>query len=111
MRPLTPFTSSEFEGDEYYKADAKPVLEDGVAAHTSIYVWQESARHMLYGEWDYQDWRQEHLPNYLKMCGLFKDEVEEALGVNNRPYTHGHAAPVEGTQRDEPVADSLIKDH
>ena len=66
---------------------------------------------MLYGEWDYAEWRQKHLPDYLQMCGLFKDEVEEALGVNNRPFTHGQAAPVEGTHRDEDaLADSLIKD-
>ena len=44
------------------------------------------------------------------MCGLFKDEVEEALGVNNRPYTHGQAAPVEDTHRDDAIADSAIKD-
>ena len=67
-------------------------------------------RHMLYGEWDYQEWRQKHLPDYLKMCGLFKGEVEEALGVNNRPYTHVPAAPVEGTHRDDAVADSVIKE-
>ena len=65
---------------------------------------------MLYGEWDYQEWRQKHLPDYLKMCGLFKDEVEEALGVNNRPYTHGHAEPVESTHQDSTDADSLIRE-
>jgi hypothetical protein len=64
---------------------------------------------MLYGEWDYQEWRQKHLEDYLKMCRLFKDEVEQALGVSNRPYTHGHA--VEDTQREDEAADRLIKEH
>lgn len=66
-------------------------------------------RHLLYGEWDYMDWRQKHLSDYLKMCGLFKDEVEAALGVNNRPYTHGHA--VEDTHREDKAAEELIKGH
>ena len=35
----------EFEGDEYYKAEVRPMLEDGGALDTSIYVWQESARY------------------------------------------------------------------
>lgn len=65
----------------------------------------------MYGEWDYQEWRQQHLPDYLEMCGLFKDEVEEALGVGNRPYTHGQAAAVEDTHREDAAADSLIEDH
>ena len=43
----------EFEGDEYYKADTRPLLEDGGALETSIYVWQESAR--------YATWRTMHL--------------------------------------------------
>ena len=66
---------------------------------------------MLYGEWDYQEWRQKHLPDYLKMCGLFKEEVEEAFGVSNRPYSYGHAPAVEDTHRDDPAADSLIKEN
>ena len=66
-------------------------------------------RHLLYGEWDYMDWREKHLSDYLKMCGLFKDEVEAALGVNNRPYTHGHA--VEDTHREDKAAEELIKEH
>ena len=37
--------SAEFEGDEYYKTEVRPRLEDGSAAHASIYVWQDSARH------------------------------------------------------------------
>ena len=65
---------------------------------------------MLYGEWDYQEWRQKHLPDYLKMCGLFKDEVEEALGVNNRPYTHGQAEPVETTHQDNTNAEGLRRE-
>ena len=36
---------AEFEGDEYYKTEVRPKLEDGSAAHASIYVWQDSARH------------------------------------------------------------------
>ena len=52
---------------------------------------------------------QKHLSDYLKMCGLFKDEVEAALGVNNRPYTHGHA--VEDTHREDKAAEELIKEH
>ena len=66
-------------------------------------------RHLLYGEWDYLEWRQQHLPDYLKMCGLFKEEVEAALGVNNRPYTHGHA--VEDTHREDKAAEELIREH
>ena len=36
--------TAEFEGDEYYKTEVRPRLEDGSAAHASIYVWQDSER-------------------------------------------------------------------
>jgi hypothetical protein len=39
-------TCAEFEGDEYYKTEVKPLLKNGEAADTSIYVWQESARYV-----------------------------------------------------------------
>jgi len=36
--------SAEFEGDEYYKQDAIPTLDDGTQVKASVYVWQDSAR-------------------------------------------------------------------
>ena len=35
----------EFEGDEYYKTDVRPALEDGSQVNASVYVWQDSARY------------------------------------------------------------------
>lgn len=42
---LTTSMPAEFEGDEYYKRDVKPLLENGDEPETNIYLWQESARH------------------------------------------------------------------
>ncbi|EIE26750.1 AIG2-like protein [Coccomyxa subellipsoidea C-169] len=85
----------EFEGEEYYKTDATPILADGSQVDASVYVWQDSARHLLYGKWDYQEWRRKHLENYVKMCTIFKEELELTNTSNNRPYNHPE--PVEST--------------
>jgi hypothetical protein len=45
-------------------------------------------RHLLYGDWSYQQWREEHLKEYLKMCTLFKEELELTNKSNNRPFNH-----------------------
>ena len=32
-------------------------------------------RGLLYGEWDYEEWRMKHLENYTVMCGEFAEEI------------------------------------
>ncbi|BDA40600.1 AIG2-like protein D [Coccomyxa sp. Obi] len=88
----------EFEGEEYYKADAVPILDDGTQVEASVYVWQDSARHLLYGSWDYQEWRSKHLADYVKMCASFQEELELTNTSQNRPYNHPE--PVESPTHD-----------
>jgi hypothetical protein len=49
----------------------------------------------LYGTWDYEEWRRIRLSEYLKMCTIFKEELELTNTSKNRPYNHPE--PVEGT--------------
>lgn len=42
----------EFEGDEYYKQDVTAQLEGGGTVDTIVYLWQDSLRPLLYGDWD-----------------------------------------------------------
>lgn len=107
LRELTPedmIIFDEFEGDEYYKITVQPqlILEDGNETPTttpasttvSAYVWQDSLRDLLYGEWDPDAFAKTHLESYVKMCTEFAEELKEQLHEKpkNRPLGFGSTA-------------------
>lgn len=47
----------EFEGDEYYKQPVTAELAGGGSTDTIVYLWQDSLRPLLYGEWDPEQFR------------------------------------------------------
>ena len=97
LRELTPedmIIFDEFEGDEYYKLPVHAqLLENGsenvsesaaIATATatttvpaSVYIWQDSLKGLLYGEWDPEAFATTHLESYVKMCEAFAEELKE----------------------------------
>ncbi|EFN58718.1 hypothetical protein CHLNCDRAFT_140371 [Chlorella variabilis] len=67
----------EFEGDEYYKEGVEARLEGGAACPTTVYIWQDSLRSYLYGEWDPQEFRERELERYVEMCAGFAADVQQ----------------------------------
>eukprot|EP00891_Asterochloris_glomerata_P002543 jgi/Astpho2/2543/e_gw1.00048.241.1_t len=64
----------EYEDEDYYRTVTTAQLQDGKHIETEIYVWVESKRDLLYGTWDYQDFRKKHLSEYMAMCQDFGAE-------------------------------------
>ncbi|KAL7165813.1 hypothetical protein ACSBR2_036643 [Camellia fascicularis] len=44
-------------------------------AHT--YVWANSSDPNLYGDWSFEEWRQAHIKDYMKMTMGFMEELEQ----------------------------------
>jgi len=40
-----------------------------------IYLWQDRLRPLLYGTWDEEAFKEQHLPSYVKMCGRFAEHL------------------------------------
>lgn len=57
LRFLPPQVLDEFEGEEYYKQEVVAQLEGGGTAKTIVYLWQDSLRPLLYGQWDPEQFR------------------------------------------------------
>ena len=71
----------EFEGDEYYKHGVDAVLASSGALHrTVVYLWQDSLRRHLYGEWDPELFRRQELAAYQINCERFAADVVEQRG-------------------------------
>jgi hypothetical protein len=70
--------ADEFEGEEYFKTRVQPMLEDGstVEADVYIYIWQDRLRPLLHGSWDEEEFRQQHLARYSKMCAEFAAQLK-----------------------------------
>ncbi len=68
-------------------------------ANALIRYVEYSCRHLLYGAWDYQEWRRKHLADYVKMCASFQEDLELTNTSQNRPYNN-HPEPVESTTHD-----------
>lgn len=97
LTPEDMYVLDQFEGEEYYKTDARPMLLEqcealGLAAgsciDTSIYIWRHSLRHLLHGEWDPEGFETRYLDSYLDMCREFAREVreEQKATPNSRPF-------------------------
>ena len=95
----------EFEGEEYYKFPVQPQLLDTLPPDTtpttvpaSVYIWQDSLKHLLYGEWDPDHFRDTHLDAYVDMCHRFAEEVRHQQGQRKkcpsvRPLGFGTSPP------------------
>ena len=85
---------NEFEGDEYYQFPVQPDILDGplsgTTAEASVYIWQDSLRPLLYGDWDPEAFRETHLESYVDMCETFAEELkEQQIKPKNRPLGFG----------------------
>lgn len=58
----------EFEDVEYYRDSVKVTTEGGHSRNAFVYVWKDAGRHLLYGNWDYDEFQEKHLEKYLTMC-------------------------------------------
>ncbi|KAK9824562.1 hypothetical protein WJX72_011320 [[Myrmecia] bisecta] len=56
----------EYEDEDYFKDAASPVLEDGNSVDADVYLFKDNLRHLLYGDWDYDQFRREDLARYIK---------------------------------------------
>ncbi|CAL5358729.1 AIG2-like protein D isoform X1 [Camellia sinensis] len=67
-----------FEDVEYNRCTVEVSLMDGsqkLQAHT--YVWANSSDPNLYGDWSFEEWRQAHIKDYIKMTMGFMEELEQ----------------------------------
>ncbi|WIA33423.1 hypothetical protein OEZ86_006556 [Tetradesmus obliquus] len=55
-----------YESEEYYRATVEPELEDGSTSPADVYVWKDEHKHLLDGEWIYEEWRQLHLHRWVE---------------------------------------------
>ncbi|XP_062101173.1 AIG2-like protein C isoform X3 [Humulus lupulus] len=65
-----------FEDDEYERHTVEVSLEDSsgkLLAHT--YVWSSIDDPNLYGEWDFEEWKQLHMKDFVVMTKGFVEEL------------------------------------
>lgn len=77
----------EFEGDEYVKVSVAPQLvtinDPAVDNNTmtiedaSMYVWTDSLKHLLRGDWNPDSFAEIHLERYVAMCTRFAEEYHD----------------------------------
>ncbi|XP_075506050.1 AIG2-like protein D [Primulina tabacum] len=66
-----------FEDAEYERKTVDVLLNDSSEKlQVETYVWQNKTDPNLYGEWDFEEWKQLHLKDFLKMTTEFKEELE-----------------------------------
>ncbi|XP_073134743.1 AIG2-like protein D [Henckelia pumila] len=66
-----------FEDVEYERKTVDVFLNDGSEKlQADTYVWQNKTDPNLYGEWDFEEWKQLHSKDFLKMTTEFKEELE-----------------------------------
>ncbi|XP_073303550.1 AIG2-like protein D isoform X2 [Primulina huaijiensis] len=66
-----------FEDAEYERKTVDVFLIDSSEKlQVETYVWQNKTDPNLYGEWDFEAWKQLHLKDFLKMTTEFKEEME-----------------------------------
>ncbi|OVA19270.1 AIG2-like [Macleaya cordata] len=72
-----------FEDDEYERSTVNISLiatYEKIQAHT--YVWVNKTDPNLYGDWNFEEWRQLHMNDFLKMTAGFMEELE---GPESKP--------------------------
>ncbi|KAJ8448740.1 hypothetical protein Cgig2_011361 [Carnegiea gigantea] len=54
------------------------VLQDNLEKlQTYTYVWDDKNDPDLYGEWDFEEWKEEHMIDFIKMTEEFVEELEQ----------------------------------
>ncbi|KAG4198068.1 hypothetical protein ERO13_A05G065200v2, partial [Gossypium hirsutum] len=67
----------EFEDVEYQRTRVEVSLlksSDKLQAHA--YVWSNTSDPNLYGDWDFEEWKQVHKERFIKMTMGFMEELE-----------------------------------
>ncbi|KAH7835146.1 hypothetical protein Vadar_023281 [Vaccinium darrowii] len=66
-----------FEDVEYERRTVDVSLMDSSQKLTAhAYVWANSRDSNLYGDWNFEEWRQAHMNDFLKMTMGFMEELE-----------------------------------
>lgn len=71
-----------YESQEYFRQTVTPVLEDGSEVEADVYIWKNEFRPQLQlglPDWDYSEFRQAHMGDYLRMTADFMDQFAEEL--------------------------------
>ncbi|KAG5048517.1 hypothetical protein JHK85_009620 [Glycine max] len=67
----------EFEDVEYTRTDVEVSLKDkSEKLQVCAYVWSNPNDPNLNAEWDFEEWKQVHLNDFVKMTGGFMQELE-----------------------------------
>ncbi|KAI6679130.1 hypothetical protein NL676_033011 [Syzygium grande] len=66
-----------FEDVEYARTTVQVTLLDGSdKLEAEAYVWSNKHDPDLYGDWDFEEWKQKHMDDFLKMTVGFMEEIE-----------------------------------
>ncbi|MFQ6638638.1 hypothetical protein Gotur_015513 [Gossypium turneri] len=67
----------EFEDDEYQRTRVEvSLLESSDKLQAHAYVWRNTSDPNLYGDWDFEEWKQVHKESFIKMTMGFMEELE-----------------------------------
>nr|AFK48439.1 unknown [Lotus japonicus] len=67
----------EFEDVEYTRSDVEVFLMDNSEKmQVYAYVWSNKDDPDLYGEWEFEEWKQVHMKDFVKMTDEFKEQLE-----------------------------------
>lgn len=67
-----------FEDVEYVRDSVEVSLEDNLEKRqTYAYVWDDKNDPDLYGEWDFEEWKEKHMIDFIKMTEEFVEELEQ----------------------------------
>ncbi|KAL1097919.1 hypothetical protein V6Z11_D05G068300 [Gossypium hirsutum] len=67
----------EFEDVEYQRTRVEvSLLESSDKLQAHAYVWSNASDPNLYGDWDFEEWKQVHKESFIKMTMGFMEEQE-----------------------------------
>ncbi|MBA0807087.1 hypothetical protein Gohar_022912, partial [Gossypium harknessii] len=67
----------EFEDVEYQRTRVEvSLLESSDKLQAHAYVWRNTSDPNLYGDWDFEEWKQVHKESFIKMTMGFMEELE-----------------------------------
>ncbi|KAI0518882.1 hypothetical protein KFK09_006319 [Dendrobium nobile] len=77
-----------FEDEEYKRSTVEVFLnDDSGELFVETYVWANKDDPKLYGEWDFEEWKELHLKDFLSMTEGFVKELEQ-LELKTRVATY-----------------------
>ncbi|KAI3699813.1 hypothetical protein L2E82_44366 [Cichorium intybus] len=67
-----------YEDEEYdNRAVDVSLLNTSEIIQAYVYIWANSGDPDLYGEWDFEEWKESKVEDYLKMTKSFVKELED----------------------------------